>query len=279
MYLGGQELPCSQAIPSPLRSSAGVYPGSPRYSGALPAARTSSQSLYTTVGVLLGVVDGVLVVLVVAPGVGVGVPGLGVVVGVVVVGVPVGGVGVAVVGVPVVGLVVVEVVVGVPVVPVVVVGVVVGVVVVGAVVVPPGVGPPGLDVVPPGLDVVLPGLLSVCGGAAHEGVLGVAVGAQGDTGCIGFPTGRDGLVLERDVPCDRSAGALATPADWGDCEPAVPLEPNGSSNHAPASATTTVARMPSFRTGARRRLCRAPNFRTCRPMWNCLTCLPFAPRP
>jgi hypothetical protein len=258
MNLGGQELPCSQAIPSPLRSSAGVYPGSPRYSGALPAARTSSQSLYTTVGVLLGVVDGVLVVLVVAPGVGVGVPGLGVVVGVVVVGVPVGGVGVAVVGV----------------------GVVVdGVVVVGTVVVPPGVGPPGLDVVPPGLDVVLPGLLSVCGGAAHEGVLGVAVGAQGDTGCIGFPTGRDGLVLERDVPCDRSAGALATSADWGDCEPAVPLEPNGSSNHAPASATTTVARMPSFRTGARRRLCRAPNFRTCRPMWNCLTCLPFAPRP
>src|SRR5215212_528788 len=38
-----QELPRAQATPSPLRSSATEKPGSPRYRGALPAARTSAQ--------------------------------------------------------------------------------------------------------------------------------------------------------------------------------------------------------------------------------------------
>jgi hypothetical protein len=60
----------------------------------------------------------------------------------------------------------------------------------------------------------------------------------------------------------------------------VSCEPDGKNSHAPGIATATIAITANFRTSGRRRLCRAPNFRTCRPRWNCLTTQnPFAPRP
>jgi hypothetical protein len=204
--------------------------------------------------VLLGVVDGTAVV----------VPEDGAVVGSVVVGAVVDG---AVVGPAVVPVVVL---------------VVVGPVVVGPAVVPgvvPGVVPVvvGSDVGPavevPGSVVGVP----VDGGSSH-GVPGARVAVDdGMTGLNGFPTGRDGRVLERDVPSVRSTVGLDEAG--GSWVVAASGFPNGTKNQVPARAATMVASAPSFRIGWRRRLCRAPNFRACRPRWNCLTSKPFAPRP
>lgn len=251
----------------------------------MPAARTSAQSLYTTAGVLLGevegeavgvLVDGVLVdgVLVVGALVdGAGVLGAGVLlVDVLGAGVWAVVLGPVVVGPVVVGPVVVE--------PVVVEPVVVGKVVLGPEVVEPVVVGPVvlgpavelLDPGPPGLGVVPSGLV----GPVHGGALGVTVGLHGETGCIGRPTGSDGRVVDLDVPCDRSTGG---PAELPVCAPDVSRDPDGTRNQAPRTAIATAATAPSFRTGGRRRLCRARNFCACRPRWNCLTSYPSAPRP
>jgi hypothetical protein len=206
--------------------------------------------LYTTVGVVLGVAEGTVVVVLGAGGV-VGV----LVVGSAVVGFPdVGVVGLAVVGV--LGLAVV------------------GVLADGA-----------LDWVALELGVKPSGLVRFGDGATHggAGVLEVAVGLDdgnhGVTGRSGFPTGSDALILERDVPCDRSACELNELVDCGAWVVVESGVPNGTKNQTPASATTTVVRTPNFRTDRPRRLCRAPNWRACRPRWNCLTSYPFTPRP
>jgi hypothetical protein len=190
--------------------------------------------------VVLGVADGAAVVVGLVLGV--------VVLGVVVLGVVV--VGVLEDGVPVVGPAVVGDVGSLVVVPV------VGSVVVGSlgvfVVVPVAPG----DVVP-GVDVEL---LGPPVGAAH-GVAGVHVVLHGVPGCSGFPTGSEGRAVDRDVPSDRPSGGLeelAEPTDPGGSDWAVLCDPIGTKNQAPASATTTAASTPSFRTGRRRRLWRAP---------------------
>jgi len=217
--------------------------------------------------VLLGVADGVAVVV---PEVGELVLGfVGVVLGVVLVvalGVLVDGVlvdGVPVDEVPGVGAVVVGAA-GVPVAPV------VGVVVVGSL---------GVPVVPVGVpDVVVP-VVELSGAAAVHGVAGVQAVLHGVPACRGLPTGSDGRALDRDVPSERPSGGVEEPTEDGGCESAVLCDPVGTKNQAPAAATTTAATTPSFRSGRRRRLCRAPNFRACRPRRNCLTRKPFTPRP
>lgn len=212
------------------------------------------------VGVVLGVVGGVvagLLVLGVALGLVLGLAGAvlgGVVLGVVVLGVVVPGL--LVDGVPVVGPVVVGVV-GLPVAPV-----------VGAVV----VGSPGVP------DDVVPSL-RLPGAAAVHGVAGVQVVLHGVPACRGLPTGIDGRALDRDVPSVRPSCGLEDSAEAGGCDSAVLRDPVGTKNHAAATAATTAAATPSFRRGRRRRLCRAPNFRACRPRRNCLTRKPFTPRP
>jgi hypothetical protein len=200
-------------------------------------------------GVVLGVFEGVVLgvfggVVVVAGGVDVAVAGG--------VGVPVAGV--LVVGVPVVGVLVLEVVVG---------GVLVcaGVgAVVGEVVVWWGVGVVG----------------SVDGAAQGGVVLGDAV-----DGRSGLPTGRDGRVLDREGAWDRSTGCSVGVLGGG-WVLAVSCERDGTNSQVPRIARPTAASTPSFSSGRRRRLCRAPNLRACRPSWNrwnCLTKKPFTPRP
>ena len=166
-----------------------------------------------------------------------------------------------------------------------VLGVVVGAGVVGAGVVGAGVAVVGcvgvaLGVV--GRLVVGVGLVDVFldDGAAHGGVgvLDVTAGDPVGIGTNGLPTGRDGLVLDLDVPCVRSTVGPDELLDSGTCVLDVSCEPDGRNNHAPGIATATIAITPNFRTSGRRRLCRAPNFRTCRPRWNCLTTQTFRPQ-
>ncbi|GAA1565312.1 hypothetical protein GCM10009742_03210 [Kribbella karoonensis] len=154
---------------------------------------------------------------------------------------------------------------------------VVGPPVVGPAVVPPVEGPVvdgsvvvGPDVVePPGVEL----LVVVPGGAAQVGPFGVAVAAGGSSdgviGTSGLPAGSDGRALERVVPSVRSTvGTDAFCVAWLSAGSGFP---NGTRNQTAANATTSAASPPSFRTGRRRRLCRALNFRACRPRWSCLT--------
>ena len=113
--------------------------------------------------------------------------------------------------------------------------------------------------------------------ADHGGVgaLGVAVGCvdgnQVVTGRNGLPTGRDGLAPDRAVPGIRSVGGLNGLVDWGTWLVAELSVPDGTKNQTPVAVTATAARAPNFRTGSRRRLCRAPDCCLCLPRWNCLT--------
>jgi len=137
----------------------------------------------------------------------------------------------------------------------------------------------GVPVVPVGVpDVVVP-VVELSGAAAVHGVAGVQAVLHGVPACRGLPTGSDGRALDRDVPSERPSGGVEEPTEDGGCESAVLCDPVGTKNQAPAAATTTAATTPSFRSGRRRRLCRAPNFRACRPRRNCLTRKPFTPRP
>jgi hypothetical protein len=216
----------------------------------LPAARTSAQSLYTTAAgvVALGVVElGVVEVGVVGLGdVGLGDVGLGVV--------ELGAAGLGVVGAGFAGAGDVEV--GFD-------GVVfAGVDFAGAV--------GGLGVLDPLGSVSEPDH----GGA---GALGVGVGrVDGNqvvvTGSNGFPTGRDGRLPDRVVPEVRSTCGLNEVVPGGAWEDAESCDPNGTKNTMAASATTTAASAPNLRAGSRRRLCRGPELRICRPRWNCNTC-------
>lgn len=213
----------------------------------MPAARTSAQSLYTTaVGVVeLGVAG--------LGDVGLGVVGLGVV--------ELGAVGLGVAGLDVVVA-----------------------------------GFAGAGVVEVGFDGVVfarvvggTGVLDRLGpesGPDHggAGALGVGVGrVDGNhgvvTGSNGFPTGRDGRLPDRVVPEVRSTCGLNKVVLGGAWVVAESCERDGTKNNMAASATTTAASAPSFRSGRRRRLCRGPELRICRARRNCVTCEPFTPRP
>jgi hypothetical protein len=111
------------------------------------------------------------------------------------------------------------------------------------------------------------------GGAAALGVgVGPVEGNQVVTGSNGFPTGRDSRLPDRDGPAVRSARGPNEVVPGGACVVAESWAPNGTKNKVAASATTTAASAPSFRSGNRRRLCRGPELRICRPRWNCNTC-------
>jgi hypothetical protein len=131
--------------------------------------------------------------------------------------------------------------------------------------------PLAVGVVPPGgvvasvaleLGVPLPALVSLGDGAAHGGlgVLGVAVGSgdavQGVSGRNGFPTGRGGLAVERDVPSVRSAGEPNVLVDCGTWLDAESRPPNGTKNQTPVRRTAAAASAPNLRRGSCRRLCR-----------------------
>ena len=202
------------------------------------------QSLYTTAGVVALGVDGLGVVALGAVGLGVvelGVVGLGVV--------ELGAVGLGVVGAGFVGA---------------------GVVEVGfdGVVFARVVGGTGV------LDRLGPESGPDHGGA---GALGVGVGrVDGNqvvvTGSNGFPTGRVGRLPDRVAPEVRSTCGLNKVVLGGAWVVAESCDPNGTKNNMAASATTTAASAPNFRAGSRRRLCRGPELRICRPRWNCNTC-------
>jgi hypothetical protein len=111
------------------------------------------------------------------------------------------------------------------------------------------------------------------GGAGTVGVgVGRVDGNQVVTGSNGFPTGRDGRLPDRVVPEVRSTCGLNEVAPGGACVVAESCERDGTKNKMAASATTTAASAPSFRSGRRRRLCRGPELRICRARRNCFTC-------